>query len=490
MGFSKNFLWGGATAANQLEGGAFEGGKGLSTADVITAGSHTVSRQITFTTKEGTKGAQDIMPYKDLPDQAICDVQEGCYYPSHEAIDFYHHYKEDIALFAEMGFKCFRMSINWARLFPNGDEDQPNEEGLLFYEQVFDELRKYGIEPVVTISHYETPLGLVNKYGGWLDRRCIDFFVNYCNTLFTRYKGKVRYWMTFNEINMMGFLPFFAGGVTKSNPQTQAQAVHHQFIASAKAVRLGHEIDPENKIGLMIAYGATYGLTCRPEDQALAMEDTRNRHFYSDVMTRGYYPAYKIKEYERQGVQVKMEPEDEKILSEGCVDYLGFSYYASHCVTTQEGKAIGGNFSMGVKNPYIKASDWGWQIDAVGLRIALNTLWERYQKPLFVVENGLGAVDQIEADGSIQDDYRIDYLKQHIEEMDKAVNQDGVELMGYTPWGCIDLVSAGTGEMKKRYGFIYVDRNDKGEGSLARYKKQSFHWYKKVIASDGENLEF
>jgi 6-phospho-beta-glucosidase len=488
MSLPQNFLWGGATAANQFEGGVFEGGKGLSTADVITAGSHTVARQITFTTKEGEKCAQGIMPAKDLPEGAVYGVQEGQYYPSHEGIDFYHRYKEDIALFAEMGFKCFRLSINWARLFPVGDETTPSEEGLAFYDSVFDELKKHNIEPVVTISHYETPLGLVNKYGGWADRRCIDFFVNYCNALFTRYKGKVKYWMTFNEINMMGFIPFFAGGVTKTDAQIQAQAVHHQFVASAKVVKLGHEIDPENKIGLMIAYGAIYGLTCKPEDQALAMEDTRNRHFYSDVMSRGYYPAYKLKEYERLGVKLKMDVKDEEILKEGCIDYLGFSYYTSHCVTSEEGEEIGGNFSMGVKNPYIKASDWGWQIDAVGLRIALNTLWERYQKPLFIVENGLGAVDKVEEDGSIQDDYRIEYLKDHIIQMDKAVNQDGVELIGFTPWGCIDLVSAGTGEMKKRYGFIYVDRDDVGKGTLNRSRKKSFHWYKKVIESNGTEL--
>ncbi|KAB1435984.1 6-phospho-beta-glucosidase [Candidatus Galacturonibacter soehngenii] len=489
MSLPRNFLWGGATAANQFEGGVYEGGKGLNTADVITAGSHTVSRKITFTTKEGEKRSQDIMPFKDLPDGAICDVQDGYYYPSHVGIDFYHRYKEDIAMFAEMGFKCFRLSINWARLFPMGDETEPNEEGLLFYDNVFDELRKYQIEPVVTISHYETPLGLVNKYGGWLDRRCVDFYVNYCKTLFTRYKGKVKYWMTFNEINIMGMLPFFAGGVIKNNPQVQAQAVHHQFVASAKVVKLGHEIDPENKIGLMVAYGATYGLTCKPEDQVLAMEDTRRRHFYSDVMVRGYYPVYKLKEYERQGVTLVMEEGDEQILKEGCVDYLGFSYYTSNCVTSEKGEAIGGNFSMGVKNPYIKASDWGWQIDGMGLRIALNTLWERYQKPLFIVENGLGAVDKIEEDGSIQDDYRIAYLKEHIEQMDIAVNKDGVDLIGYTPWGCIDLVSAGTGEMKKRYGFIYVDRDDQGNGTLKRTKKKSFDWYKKVIESNGADLE-
>ncbi len=489
MSLPKGFLWGGATAANQFEGGYLDDGKGLSTADVVTAGSHTVSRRITYTMPDGSKHTQTIMPYQEIPEGAICDVQDGYYYPSHVGIDFYHRYKEDIALFAEMGFKCFRLSINWGRIFPNGDDETPNEKGLAFYDSVFDECLKYNIQPVVTISHYETPLNLVHKYGGWLDRRVIDFYVKYCETIFNRYKGKVKYWMTFNEINVMGMLPFFAGGVIKASDQAKAQAVHHQFVASAKVVKLAHEIDPENKVGLMIAYGSTYGYSCDPQDQALAMEKTQASHFYSDVQCRGYYPSYKLKEYERLGVKLEMTEEDAEILKEGCVDYLGFSYYASNCVSSKPvGEEIGGNFASGVKNPYLKASDWGWQIDAVGLRIALNRLWERYQKPLFIVENGLGAVDTVEEDGSINDDYRIEYIAEHIKEMDKAVNYDGVDLIGYTPWGCIDLVSAGTGEMKKRYGFIYVDRDDQGNGTLNRSKKKSFNWYKKVIASDGADL--
>ena len=490
MTFKKDFLWGGATAANQFEGGYLEDGKGLSTADVCIAGSHTVTRRLTFTTPDGQNHSQPIMPFKDLPEGATFNVQDGYYYPSHIGIDFYHHYKEDIKMFAEMGFKCFRMSINWARLFPNGDEPTPNQKGLEFYHNVFDELHHYNIEPVVTISHYETPLALVHKYGGWTNRKLVDFYVNYCKTLFTEYKGKVKYWMTFNEINIMGMLPFFAGGVTKADPQSKAEASLNQFLASAKVVKLAHEIDPENKVGLMVAYGVTYGFSCNPDDQILAMEAGQNRHFYADVQCRGYYPAYKLKEYERDGVKLDISDEDAKTLREGCVDYLGFSYCSSNCVSSKpEDNTTGGNFMSGVKNPYIKASDWGWQIDGQGLRIALNTLWERYQKPLFIVENGLGAVDQVEEDGSIIDDYRIEYLKEHIEQMDIAVNHDGVDLIGYTPWGCIDLVSAGTGEMKKRYGFIYVDRDDQGNGSLKRTKKKSFNWYKQVIATNGEDLE-
>lgn len=489
MALPKNFLWGGATAANQFEGGYLADGKGLSTADVVTAGSHTVSRQVTMTLKDGTKTVQPIMPWPEVPKGTHFDVQEGYYYPSHVGIDFYHHYKEDIALFAEMGFKCFRMSINWARIFPNGDDETANEAGLAFYDEVFDECIKHGIEPVVTISHYETPLHLVNAYEGWLDRRVIDFYVKYCETIFKRYQHKVKYWMTFNEINIMGMLPFFAGGVPYDDDQAKAQAVHHQFIASARAVKLAHEINPEMQVGLMVAYGSTYALTCHPKDELAAMFENQQRHFYSDVQCRGEYPAYKLKEYERKGIVLKTEPEDAEILKAGCVDYLGFSYYSSNTVSSREEKdMIEGNMSIGEKNPYLEASDWGWQIDPIGLRLALNRLYERYQKPLFIVENGLGAVDTVEADGSICDDYRIDYLAKHIQAMKDAVEYDGVDLIGYTPWGCIDLVSAGTGEMKKRYGFIYVDRDDHGEGSLKRSKKKSFDWYKKVIATNGEDL--
>jgi len=490
MAFPKNFLWGGATAANQFEGAYDEDGKGLSTADVMTNGSHTVSRRLTYTLPDGSKHSQTINPWTDIPAGAVCEVHEGEYYPSHQAIDFYHHYKEDIALFAEMGFNCFRLSINWARIYPNGDDEKPNEKGLEFYDRVFDECLKYGIEPVVTISHYETPLALSNKYGGWLDRRCIDFYVKYCETIFNRYKNKVKYWMTFNEINIMGFMPMFAGGVLKADDQSKAQAVYHQFVASAKAVILGHKINPDFKIGMMTAYGSTYAMTCNPEDELLAMKTNQDRHFYSDVQVRGYYPNYKLKEYERKGIVLEKQPDDDEILKEGVVDYIGYSYYSSavvSCDTSQ--KTTDANMSTSFLNPYLKASDWGWQIDPTGLRLAMNRLQERYNIPQFIVENGLGALDKVEEDGSIHDDYRIDYLREHIKAMKAGIEEDGVELMGYTPWGCIDLVSAGTGEMRKRYGFIYVDKHDDGSGPLTRRKKDSFYWYKKVIASNGEELD-
>ncbi len=467
MGLNKDFLWGGATAANQMEGAYLEDSKGLSTADVVTAGSHEKKREITDT------------------------IKKDKYYPSHTAIDFYHKYKEDIALFAEMGFKCFRLSINWARIFPNGDEDTPNEKGLAFYDNVFDECLKYGIEPVVTISHYETPLHLAIEYGGWTSRKLIAFYERYCVTLFTRYHKKVKYWMTFNEINVINYLPWFAGGLKGRDEQNEYQAAHHQFIASAKAVKLGHSINPEIKIGMMIAYGTTYPETCNPEDVQKAAEVMQRKHFYTDVQCRGYYPKYKLKDFERNGIVIKMEEEDVQILKEGTVDYIGFSYYASSVSTNRKDAAsVGGNMIRGIKNPYLEANAWGWQIDPIGLRIALNNLYERYELPLFIVENGLGSVDEINENGQIIDNYRIDYLARHISEMKKAVELDGVNLIGYTAWGCIDLVSAGTGEMKKRYGFIYVDRDDQGNGSLKRMKKKSFGWYKKVIATNGEDLNY
>ncbi len=475
MAFDKNFLWGGAVAAHQIEGGWNEGGKGVSTADVMTAGAHGVPRQIT----DG--------------------VIEGLNYPNHEAVDFYHRYKDDIKLFAEMGFKCFRTSIAWSRIFPNGDELEPNEEGLKFYDDMFDEMLKYGIEPVITLSHFEIPYGIVKNYGGWRSRKVIEFFVRYATTVMERYKDKVKYWMTFNEINnqtetAIDLLVFTCSGIVFEEGENRAeityQAIHHELVASALVVKKGHEINPNFKIGCMLAYVPAYPYSCNPDDIMLSVESMQDRYLFGDVHSRGYYPSYALKSFERKGYNIKMEEGDAEILREGCVDYIGFSYYMSVAVKSgnEETKDDGSVYSKAVKNPYVKESDWGWQIDPIGLRYALNSLYERYQKPLFIVENGFGAIDVKEEDGSCNDDYRIDYLTQHIKEMKKAVEIDGVDLMGYTPWGCIDLVSFGTGEMKKRYGFIYVDKDNEGNGTLGRSKKKSFDWYKKVIETNGEVL--
>ncbi len=417
-----DFLWGGAVAANQLEGAWNLDGKGDSVPDHCTTGA------------------------ADRPKRLTAAIEPGTLYPSHEAIDFYHHYEEDIALFAEMGFKVFRTSVNWTRIFPTGMEEEPNEKGLEFYDRVFDCCRKHGIEPLVTISHYELPWALVEKYNGWESRELIEYFMRYCRTLFSRYQDKVTYWLTFNEINI-GTMPF--------------------------------------RMGNMSMFGLSYPLTCNPEDVLLSQASMRRINWYcSDVQVRGEYPSYAEKIWKDLGVGIAMEPGDAQILKEGTVDFYTFSYYSSSCISAE---ALSESGDGSAKNPYLSSSDWGWQIDPKGLRWALNEIYDRYRIPVMVVENGLGAYDKKEADGSINDDYRIDYLRKHIEEMIGAV-EDGVDLMGYTPWGCIDLVSASTGEMAKRYGFIYVEKYDDGTGDLSRKKKKSFAWYQKVIATNGEDL--
>ncbi|QDP39198.1 glycoside hydrolase family 1 protein [Radiobacillus deserti] len=474
--FPEGFLWGGATAANQLEGAYQEGGKGLNLADVLPGG------------KENRLGLLSSTGFNFEIDQS------KYHYPNHEGIDFYHRYKEDIALFAEMGFKTFRMSIAWSRIFPNGDELEPNEEGLAFYDRVFDELAKHNIEPLVTIAHYETPLHLIKEYGGWRNRKLVEFFERYVTVLFNRYKGKVKYWLTFNEINGATHMPLFGLGFSPEKEETRLQdsfqGLHHQFVASAKAVQLAHEIMPDSQVGCMLIYAPVYSFDSNPENVLYAQEEARIfNNFCGDVQVRGEYPSFIDRYFRENNINIEMEDGDLELIKQGTVDFISFSYYMSRTdKKTKTPEEIGqGNLIGGVKNPFLKASDWGWEIDPIGLRIALNELYGRYQVPLFVVENGLGAYDKVEEDGSINDDYRINYLREHIKAMGEAVD-DGVELMGYTAWGCIDLVSASSGEMSKRYGFIYVDRHDDGSGSLERSRKKSFFWYKNVIATNGEEL--
>ncbi|MEH7548342.1 glycoside hydrolase family 1 protein [Neobacillus vireti] len=473
--FPEGFLWGGATAANQLEGASQEGGKGLNLADVLPGG----KVRLELLMKPGFNYEIDESKY---------------HYPNHEAIDFYHRYKEDIALFAEMDFKVFRMSIAWSRIFPRGDEETPNEEGLAFYDRVFDELHKHGIEPVVTISHYETPLHLIKEYGAWKNRKLIGFFERYARTVFDRYKNKVKYWMTFNEINGATHFPLFGLGFSASSEEARLQesfqGLHHQFVASALAVKIGHEIIPGSQIGCMLVYAPVYAFDSNPENVMHALKEEQIFNYYcGDVQVRGEYPAFAERYFKENGIKLDIQDGDLEIIKEGTVDYIGFSYYMSRTEkkdkTDEEGAS--GNIIGGVKNPFLKASEWGWEIDPEGLRISLNKLYDRYQVPLFIVENGLGAIDKVEADGSINDDYRIEYLRDHIKAMAEAI-EDGVNLIGYTPWGCIDLVSASTGEMSKRYGFIYVDKHDDGSGTLERSRKKSFFWYKDVIATNGEQL--
>lgn len=465
--FPENFLWGGAVAANQCEGAYDEDGKGLSIQDVM---------------PHGIKGARTAEPTEDNMKLV--------------AVDFYHRYQEDIRLFAEMGFKVFRLSIAWSRIFPKGDEKEPNEKGLEFYDRVFDECRRYGIEPLVTISHYETPLYLAEHYNGWSNRALIGFYENYVRTVFTRYKDKVKYWLTFNEINSILDAPFMSGGINTPKEELSEsdlyQAIHHELVASALATKIGHEINPDFQIGCMILSMPVYPLSPNPSDVIRTMEENHKNTMFTDIHVRGEYPGYMKRYLRERGIRVEFAPEDAEILK-NTVDFISFSYYVSVCATVDAEKNIRGegNLLGGVPNPYLKASDWGWQIDSQGLRYICNELWDKYQKPLFVVENGLGAMDVLvtDEDGNktVADDYRIEYMRDHLLQLEEAI-EDGVAVMGYTSWGCIDLVSASTAELRKRYGFIYVDRNDDGSGTLERYRKKSFYWYKNVIASNGKSL--
>lgn len=465
MRFPADFMWGGAVAANQCEGAYQEDGKGLSIQDIM---------------PKGIKGAPTDAPTADNLKLV--------------AIDFYHRYKEDIALFAEMGFKVFRLSIAWSRIFPNGDDAKPNEKGLKFYDDVFDECRKYGMEPLVTISHYETPLHLAREYDGWRSRKLIEHYINFCRVVFERYRSKVKYWLTFNEINSVLHQPLISGGILTPREnltrQDLHQAIHHELVASAMAVKLAHEMMPGAKVGCMILAMPTYPLTPKPEDVLAAMKAEQKNYFFADVQVRGNYPKYLDRDLAAEGVSIKMEPGDEEILK-NTVDFISFSYYVSVCESADQMETGEGNLIGGISNPYLKASEWGWQIDPLGLRIVLNQFYDRYRKPLFIVENGLGATDRLvqneKGEWTVNDDYRIDYMRRHLVEVGEAI-KDGVEVMGYTVWGCIDLVSASTAEMSKRYGMIYVDRNDDGSGSLERFRKKSFNWYRRVIETNGMSL--
>ncbi|UQC71833.1 6-phospho-beta-glucosidase [Lelliottia sp. AC1] len=460
--FPDTFLWGGAVAANQVEGAYLEDGKGLSTSDVQ------------------PKGVFGPVVERVPGDSGIKDV----------AIDFYHRYPDDIKLFAEMGFSCLRVSIAWTRIFPNGDEQQPNEAGLAFYDKLFDELAAHNITPLVTLSHYEMPWGLVKQYGGWGSRQVIGFFERYARTVFTRYKEKVKLWLTFNEINMSLHAPMTGVGLPETSSKAEVyQAIHHQLVASALAVNACHEIVPEGKIGNMLLGGLVYPLTCKPDDVLEALQENRAWQFFGDVQCRGAYPGYMLRFFRDNGIQLDVTDADREALK-STVDFISFSYYMTGCVTTDEelNQQARGNILSMVPNPHLASSEWGWQIDPVGLRTLLNVLWDRYQKPLFIVENGLGAKDKPDADGVVQDDYRIAYLNDHLVQVREAM-EDGVEVMGYTSWGPIDLVSASKAELSKRYGFIYVDRDDSGNGTLARSRKKSFYWYKEVISTKGASLK-
>ena len=467
MTFPANFLWGGAVAANQCEGAYDEDGKGWSTQDLA---------------PKGVVGA-----ITDHPTEDNLKLK---------GIDFYYRYRDDIAMLAEMGFSVFRFSIAWSRIFSNGDEETPNEAGLAFYDQLIDECRRHGMEPLVTLSHYETPYHLAKTYDGWCSRKMIDFFKRYVNTVMKRYKGKVHYWLTFNEINSILHNPYLSGGILTPREQLSKsdlyQAIHHELVDSALVTKMAHEIDPDNKVGCMVIGIPSYPLTPNPDDVIANMEQDRHNLYFTDVQARGAYPKYLNRYFKENGIQIQMEEGDEEILKNS-VDFISFSYYMSTCgcADPDAHPQAAGNIIPGVANPYLRSSQWGWQIDPKGLRYLLNQFYDRYQKPLFIVENGLGARDElIEKDGvrTAEDDYRIEYMREHLLQVEEAI-EDGVEVLGYTSWGCIDLVSASTAQMSKRYGFIYVDRNDDGSGTMARYRKKSFYWYRDVIASNGASLK-
>ncbi|UGB00913.1 6-phospho-beta-glucosidase [Leclercia sp. G3L] len=460
--FPDDFLWGGAVAANQVEGAYLDDGKGLSTSDVQ------------------PQGVFGPVVERVAGDSGIKDV----------AIDFYHRYPQDITLFAEMGFSCLRVSIAWTRIFPRGDEQEPNEAGLAFYDKLFDELAAHNITPLVTLSHYEMPWGLVKQYGGWGSRQVIGFFERYARTVFARYQHKVKLWLTFNEINMSLHAPMTGVGLPETSSKAEVyQAIHHQLVASALAVKACHAMIPDAKIGNMLLGGLVYPLTCKPDDVLEALQENRAWQFFGDVQCRGAYPGYMLRFFRDNGITLEITDADREALK-STIDFISFSYYMTGCVTTDEelNQQARGNILSMVPNPHLASSEWGWQIDPVGLRTLLNVLWDRYQKPLFIVENGLGAKDKPDADGVVQDDYRISYLNDHLVQVREAI-EDGVEVMGYTSWGPIDLVSASKAELSKRYGFIYVDRDDSGAGTLARSRKKSFYWYQEVIATKGASLK-
>lgn len=481
--FPDDFLWGVAIAANQAEGAFDEGGKGLSQADVVPHRRPTDYSDLEHLMRVDEAGIAE----------AVAEKGTGRY-PKRYGVDFYHRWESDLELLSRLGITAFRTSIAWSRIFPNGDDEKPNEEGLAFYERLFTRLRELGIEPVVTLSHYEMPLNLVTTYGGWEDRRLIGLFERYADTVLTRYRDLVTYWLTFNEINSTLFEPYTGGGILEregeNTRQRAFQALHHQFLASALATKRAHEVDPEAKVGCMLARMTHYPATCSPEDVLAAQWDNEMNLFFTDVHVRGEYNGVVRRHWADEGITVVMEPGDDELLREHTVDFVSFSYYMSmvSAANPEEHGGTPGNLMNGIKNPYLEASEWGWQIDPKGLRYTLRDFWSRYRLPLFVVENGLGAVDSVAEDGTVHDDYRIAYHREHLRQVGEAV-ADGVELIGYTAWGGLDIISFSTSQMSKRYGFVHVDQDDEGNGTLARTPKQSFGWYQRVIATNGAALD-
>ncbi len=477
-GFPKDFLWGGAVAACQIEGAYDVDGRGLSTSDI-----HRYDKEMdrAHIEKEGGGTLAQI--------KAAMNDEEG-YYPKRYGIDFYHTYKSDLALLKEMGFKAFRTSISWSRIFPKGDEEEPNEKGLQFYDALIDEIIKDGMEPVITMSHYDIPLYLVTEYGGFANRKVAEFFVRYAKVLLKRFKGKVKYWIVCNQVNLVPTVQFGSLGIydDQTTPdkmeELMYQAVHNQFVACAKIKKLASSIDPNAVLGTMIADGTLYPATCKPEDIVMTMQKNRMQYFFTDVQLRGEYPVYALHYFEEKGIHLDITPEEEQLLKDNTLEFLAISYYYTRiCDSTKNSMKP----FEGEQNPYLKPTPWEWRADPLGLYNTLSQLSDRYQIPIMIAENGLGAIDTVEEGGSIHDVYRIEYLREHIMQMKRAI-LDGADVFAYLSWGPIDIVSSSSAEMSKRYGYIYVDLDDYGQGSGKRIKKDSFYWYKEVISSNGEKL--
>ena len=475
--FPDNFLWGGAVAACQIEGAYNEGGKGLSTSDI-----HAYDRNLNRKKVRERGGTLEKIEY------AIQD-KEG-FYPKRYGIDFYHTYKEDLALLKELGFKAFRTSISWTRIFPNGDEEEPNEEGLAFYDRLIDEIIKNGMEPVITVYHYDIPLTLVTKYGGFASRKMIDFYVRYAEVLLKRYRGKVKYWILCNQINYVPVVKFGSLGIydDQTSPEKMEElvyrAVHNQFVACAKVKQFAAEYDPHAWIGTMVSDEIYYPASCKPADIVFTLKKNRMQYYFTDVQFRGTYPGYMLRYFEENGIDLEIQDGDLELLRNNTMDFLAISYYYTKILDAEKNSMVPFD---GLQNPYLEETPWDWRADPLGFYYCLSEYWDRYQKPIMVAENGFGAIDTISEDGRIHDDYRIAFLKKHIEQMKEAV-KDGVDIIGYLSWAPIDMISSSSNEMSKRYGYIYVDQDDIGNGSKKRIRKDSFYWYQNVIASNGEKL--
>lgn len=472
-GFPENFMWGGAVAANQLEGAYDVDGKGLCVADI-----NEFRDDVDITKKSNLEVTTDYIK------EALASKDR--IFPKRWGIDFYHTYKEDLKLLAELGLKTFRTSINWARIYPNGDDEMPNEAGLKFYDDLFDEIIKNGMEPMITISHYEIPLHLTTAYKGWYSREVIDFFEKYCKTVFDRYAGKVKYWIIVNQINLIVHESFnhlgVAADLVDDLLSAKYQAVHNEMVACARATKYAHDNYPDMEIGMMLCGGPAYAATCKPEDVLATQKHNQMEYFFSDVLLRGYYPGYALRFFEDHDIHVEFGEHDEEDFKNTC-DFFSFSYYYTRICNKESYE----NGNEAIRNMELPANPWGWTIDPIGLRILLNEFYDRYQKPIYITENGVGYYDKLE-DGEIHDSYRIEYYRDHIAQMKEAI-KDGVDLRGYYAWGPIDIVSCSSSEMSKRYGFIYVDLDDYGKGSGKRIKKDSYAWMQKVIASNGEELD-